>query len=157
MCSREIFKIILFLDTERATTIRRRTITICRRWWDPRSPTWLLLQPLRWNPDDRSGPLLRICPRPLVPPDTSKPFLPFSSLLTITFSIVPQDRYSQRPPQFSMLARRFVPGDKTNKPGPGKYYPENVKINKKSVPMYSMGIRHSEYIAPLIEGQEANE
>jgi len=73
------------------------------------------------------------------------------------YDIVPQDRYSQRPPQFSMLARRFVPGDKTNKPGPGKYYPENVKINKKSVPKYSMGIRHSEYIAPLISCEPNNE
>jgi len=51
---------------------------------------------------------------------------------------------------YSLLARRFVPGDKTIKPGPGAHYPEHVNINKKSVPNYSMGIRHSEYITPFI-------
>ena len=49
-----------------------------------------------------------------------------------------------------MLERRFVPGDKTRKPGPGTHYPEHVRINKKSVPKYSMGIKHSEYITPMM-------
>jgi len=40
--------------------------------------------------------------------------------------------------------------DSTQKPGPGAHYPEKVHINKKSPPRFSMGIRHSDYITPLI-------
>ena len=66
------------------------------------------------------------------------------------FSDVQQNLYKCKAAQYSMLARRFVPGDKTQKPGPGQHYPERVKINKYSVPKYSMGIRHSEYITPAM-------
>ena len=61
-----------------------------------------------------------------------------------------QNIYKRKAAQYSMLARRFVPGDKTQKPGPGQHYPERVKINKHTVPKYSMGIRHSEYITPAM-------
>ena len=79
--------------------------------------------------------------------------------------VVEQNIYKYQKPKYSMLARRFVPGDKTVKPGPGNvlvyllvihplcigaHYPENVKINAESMPKYSMGIRHSEYITPYI-------
>ena len=47
-----------------------------------------------------------------------------------------------------MQVLRFV--DSTQKPGPGAHYPERVHINKKSPPRFSMGIRHSDYITPLI-------
>ena len=67
------------------------------------------------------------------------------------FSVVQQNTYTRKAAEFSMLARRFVPGDKTKKPGPGTHWPEAVKIHKPSVPKYSMGVRHSEYITPLIE------
>ena len=40
--------------------------------------------------------------------------------------------------------------DSTKKPGPGAYSPERVTVNKHSPPKFSMGIRHSEYVAPLI-------
>ena len=40
--------------------------------------------------------------------------------------------------------------DSTKKPGPGAYSPEKVTVNKPSAPGFSMGIRHSEYVAPLI-------
>ena len=40
--------------------------------------------------------------------------------------------------------------DTTQKPGPGAHSPEKVKITKHSPPAYSMGIRHSEYLCPLI-------
>ena len=40
--------------------------------------------------------------------------------------------------------------DSTMKPGPGAYSPENVLVNKSKLPSYSLGIRHSEYITPLI-------
>lgn len=40
--------------------------------------------------------------------------------------------------------------DSTKKPGPGEYYPENVYITKPSAPKISLGIRHSEFMTPLI-------
>jgi len=66
------------------------------------------------------------------------------------YTEVEQNTYKAHAPKYSMLARRFCPGDKTRKPGPGSYYPEHVNITKKTVPKYSMGIRHSDYITPLI-------
>ena len=42
------------------------------------------------------------------------------------------------------------PADSHSTPGPGAYTPEQVNVNKRSAPKYSLGIRHSEYITPLI-------
>ena len=49
-----------------------------------------------------------------------------------------------------MTARNEMPGDSTQKPGPGKYSPERVWMHKRQAPGYSFGIRHSMYEAPLI-------
>jgi len=49
-----------------------------------------------------------------------------------------------------MTARNEMPGDSTQKPGPGKYSPEKVWIHKQQAPGFSFGIRHSMYEAPLI-------
>lgn len=35
--------------------------------------------------------------------------------------------YRQKPPQYSMTGRNFVPGETTKKPGPGAHYPERVR------------------------------
>ena len=35
-------------------------------------------------------------------------------------------------------------------PGPGAYCPEKVHVNKRSAPTFSLGIRHSEFMTPLI-------
>jgi len=53
-------------------------------------------------------------------------------------------------PQYSMLGRNALPGDSTRKPGPGAHSPEKVYVNKRKPPAVSMGIRHSEFITPLI-------
>lgn len=53
-------------------------------------------------------------------------------------------------PQYSMLGRNELPGDSTRKPGPGAHSPEKVYINKRRAPAVTMGIRHSEFITPLI-------
>lgn len=53
-------------------------------------------------------------------------------------------------PTYSMRARTQVPQDATKKPGPGAHRPENVTANKPKAPAFSMGIRHSEYLTPLI-------
>jgi len=55
-----------------------------------------------------------------------------------------------RQPLYSMLGRNMMPGDGTRKPGPGAHSPEKVVANKKRYPAFSMGIRHSEFITPLI-------
>ena len=36
------------------------------------------------------------------------------------------------------------------RPGPGSHSPEKVYANKPRAPKFSMGIRHSEYLTPLI-------
>ena len=40
--------------------------------------------------------------------------------------------------------------DSTKKPGPGSHSPEKVTATQRSPPKYSMGVRHSEYMCPLI-------
>jgi len=49
-----------------------------------------------------------------------------------------------------MLARNELPGDRTLKPGPGAHHPEKVTITKRKAPSTSLGIRHSEFVCPLI-------
>lgn len=56
----------------------------------------------------------------------------------------------RKSPGYSMLQRNFMPGDATKKPGPGAHSPEKVVINRPCPPAVSLGIRHSEYICPLI-------
>ncbi|XP_055505083.1 outer dense fiber protein 3-like [Leucoraja erinacea] len=58
--------------------------------------------------------------------------------------------YKQKPPQFSMIGRNQLPGDSTRKPGPGSHSPEKVVVNRNVAPAFSFGIRHSEYVAPII-------
>lgn len=53
-------------------------------------------------------------------------------------------------PLYSMTSRNRMPGDTTQKPGPGAHQPEKVNMNTKLYPSYSFGIRHSQYLAPLI-------
>uniref|UniRef100_A0A3Q3J592 Tripartite motif containing 35-30 n=1 Tax=Monopterus albus TaxID=43700 RepID=A0A3Q3J592_MONAL len=54
-----------------------------------------------------------------------------------------------KPPEYSMTARNFGPGETTKKPGPGAHYPEQVTITKTRAPSFSFGLRHSEYILPF--------
>jgi len=58
--------------------------------------------------------------------------------------------YRGKAPYYSMNGRNYVPGDSTLKPGPGAHSPERVYVTKKEAPRFSFGIRHSEYLAPLI-------
>nr|XP_028603319.1 outer dense fiber protein 3-like [Podarcis muralis] len=62
------------------------------------------------------------------------------------YRLVDPSVYKKRPPQFSMLARNMPPGDNTLKPGPGAYSPEKHTPQRG----LSFGIRHSDYVAPLI-------
>ncbi|EGD73728.1 outer dense fiber protein 3 [Salpingoeca rosetta] len=56
----------------------------------------------------------------------------------------------RRAPAFSMTGRTEAPSDKTMKPGPGAHSPEKVTMHKRRSPAFSLGVRHSEYITPLI-------
>lgn len=58
--------------------------------------------------------------------------------------------YKSKQPLYSMTSRNVMPGDATKKPGPGAHSPENVWMHKRQMPISSFGIRHSEYLAPLI-------
>ncbi|XP_054703602.1 outer dense fiber protein 3B isoform X2 [Grus americana] len=62
-----------------------------------------------------------------------------------SYRVVNPDVYKQRAPQYSMLARNALPGDTTAKPGPGAYSPEQGRQRG-----LTFGIRHSDYLAPLI-------
>lgn len=66
------------------------------------------------------------------------------------YNVVHPNLTKQKQPLYSMLGRNEMPGDTTRKPGPGAHSPEKVYITKPKAPQFSMGIRHSEFITPLI-------
>ncbi|XP_005401949.1 PREDICTED: outer dense fiber protein 3 isoform X1 [Chinchilla lanigera] len=53
-------------------------------------------------------------------------------------------------PQYTMAARVEPPGDKTLKPGPGAHSPEKVTLHKPCAPIVTFGIKHSDYMTPLV-------
>ncbi|KAI6653298.1 vesicle-associated membrane protein 2-like [Oopsacas minuta] len=66
------------------------------------------------------------------------------------YSITQTDIYKSKRPVYSLQGRSFIPGDTAQKPGPGAHSPEKVDMSKRRMPAYSMGVRHSEYLCPLI-------
>ncbi|KAM6419689.1 ciliary microtubule associated protein 1B [Pluvialis apricaria] len=62
-----------------------------------------------------------------------------------SYRVVDADVYKRRAPQYSMLARNALPGDTGTKPGPGAYSPEQGRQRG-----LTFGIRHSNYLTPLI-------
>jgi len=66
------------------------------------------------------------------------------------YKILDPNVIKRRGPAYSILGRSYMPGDSTQKPGPGAHHPESVISNKKQAPSFSLGIRHSEFITPLI-------
>lgn len=73
-----------------------------------------------------------------------------------TYKVTDASTYRTKQPQYSLTARNELPSDNTRKPGPGAYRPETVYVNKKIVPKYSFGIKHSEYAGAFI-GAEPKE
>jgi len=71
------------------------------------------------------------------------------------YTAVDPARTKSNAPQYSMTARNSLPGDRTQKPGPGAHHPERVVVTKNMRPKYSFGIRHSEYTVPLISVADA--
>lgn len=73
-----------------------------------------------------------------------------------TYNTTTPSIYKDKSPLYSMTSRNPMPGDGTQKPGPGAHSPEKKWSHKQERPHYSFGIRHSEYLAPLIvDVQEA--
>ena len=66
------------------------------------------------------------------------------------YSIKDPSVVQDKAPAYSILGRSYMPGDNTKKPGPGAHKPEVVLITKRQAPSFSLGIRHSEFITPLI-------
>ncbi|CAD5117151.1 DgyrCDS5956 [Dimorphilus gyrociliatus] len=60
------------------------------------------------------------------------------------------DIYKLKGPTYSLTSRNMMPSDATRKPGPGAHQSERVWAHKRAAPAFSMGIRHSQYICPLI-------
>ncbi|XP_043980439.1 outer dense fiber protein 3-B isoform X1 [Gambusia affinis] len=66
------------------------------------------------------------------------------------YKVVDPSIYRQKPPQYSIKGRNFAPEENTRKPGPGAHYPEHVTFTRAKAPSFTFGLRHSQYIAPLI-------
>ncbi|XP_065910752.1 ciliary microtubule associated protein 1A-like [Dysidea avara] len=66
------------------------------------------------------------------------------------YKVIEPDITSRKAPSYGLYSRNYMPGDATKKPGPGAHSPEKVTVNKKAQPSYTMGVRHSEYLCPLI-------
>ncbi|KAL4597402.1 outer dense fiber protein 3-B-like [Arapaima gigas] len=66
------------------------------------------------------------------------------------YRVVDPSTYKVKPPQYSLTGRNSMPGDTTQKPGPGAHRPEEVTFTRSRAPSYSFGVRHSEFIAPLV-------
>ncbi|XP_063075803.1 outer dense fiber protein 3-like protein 2a [Engraulis encrasicolus] len=58
--------------------------------------------------------------------------------------------YLHRQPSFSMQSRTSRPNDATRKPGPGTHASEKVVAHLPRPPSFSMGVRHSEFVTPLV-------
>ncbi|KAK3546205.1 hypothetical protein QTP70_025220 [Hemibagrus guttatus] len=58
--------------------------------------------------------------------------------------------YMNRQPSFSIQSRHKIPSDATCKPGPGTHYPEKVTAHLPRPPSFTMGVRHSEFVTPLV-------
>lgn len=60
------------------------------------------------------------------------------------------DIYRQRQPSFSMQSRTQRPSYSSTIPGPGMYSPEKYNLHLPKPPSFTLGIRHSEFVTPLV-------
>uniref|UniRef100_A0AAY4DKY7 ODF3A protein n=1 Tax=Denticeps clupeoides TaxID=299321 RepID=A0AAY4DKY7_9TELE len=68
-----------------------------------------------------------------------------------TYRVVDTNIYKMNSPHYSMIGRNSMPGDTSQKPGPGAHRPD------RKAPSFSFGIRHSEFTAPLIAATAEHE
>uniref|UniRef100_A0A3Q3KTZ1 Outer dense fiber of sperm tails 3-like 2a n=1 Tax=Mastacembelus armatus TaxID=205130 RepID=A0A3Q3KTZ1_9TELE len=60
------------------------------------------------------------------------------------------DIYHLRQPSFSMQSRTKRPSFSAASPGPATYSPEKFHVHLPKSPSFSLGIRHSEFVTPLV-------
>ncbi|XP_057714565.1 outer dense fiber protein 3-like protein 2a [Corythoichthys intestinalis] len=60
------------------------------------------------------------------------------------------DVYLQRQPSFSMQSRTKRLTYPSTTPGPGTYRPEGSGAHLRRAPSFTMGVRHSEFVTPLV-------
>ena len=58
--------------------------------------------------------------------------------------------YRQRQPSFSMQSRTKRAVSSPSNPGPGTYSPEKFHVHLPKPPSFTMGVRHSEFVTPLV-------
>ncbi|XP_077395096.1 outer dense fiber protein 3-like protein 2a [Festucalex cinctus] len=66
------------------------------------------------------------------------------------YNRIDPDVYLQRQPSFSMQSRTKRPTYPSTTPGPGAYRPERSGVHLRRAPSFTMGIRHSEFVMPLV-------
>ncbi len=66
------------------------------------------------------------------------------------YSSINPDVYRQRQPSFSMQSRTKRPNYSTAIPGPGTYNPEKFNVHLRKAPSFTLGVRHSEFVTPLV-------
>ncbi|XP_054470615.1 outer dense fiber protein 3-like protein 2a [Anoplopoma fimbria] len=62
------------------------------------------------------------------------------------------DVYHQRQPSFSIQRRTKRPNYLSTIPGPGTYSPEKSHMHFPRPPSFTLGVRHSEFVTPLVVG-----
>ncbi|XP_006888436.1 PREDICTED: outer dense fiber protein 3-like protein 1 [Elephantulus edwardii] len=58
--------------------------------------------------------------------------------------------YQHRSPAYSMARRFTYPVDHTLRPSPGSHDVQQVTVHKPHIPAFTMGIKHSPYLCPLV-------
>lgn len=58
--------------------------------------------------------------------------------------------YRHRHPSFTMQGRTKRPNYSSAIPGPGAYSPERFHLHLPRPPSFTLGIRHSEFVTPLV-------
>ncbi|XP_068608456.1 outer dense fiber protein 3-like protein 2a [Brachionichthys hirsutus] len=66
------------------------------------------------------------------------------------YSTINPDVYRRRQPSFTMQSRTKRPDYASAHPGPGAYHPETSHTHLRRPPSYSLGVRHSEFVMPLV-------
>lgn len=63
------------------------------------------------------------------------------------YNLTEADVYKTKSPSYTLSSRTNIPGDRTQKPGPGAHSPE--KVSTPNAAAYSFGIRHSPYASSI--------
>ncbi|XP_034381308.1 outer dense fiber protein 3-like protein 2 [Cyclopterus lumpus] len=138
----------------------------------PRPPSYTIGSRTRYRPVDTvpapnsySLPDLLGCPAPNKPSSASYSFTgrrkvgaPSEDLSAgpgpARYDTTDPDVYHRRQPSFSIQHRTRRPGSSSSSsscvPGPGAYSPERFYVHLPRPPSFTLGVRHSEFVTPLV-------